>query len=82
MAQALKLKMTMDLDDITRAFDRMRAHFEAAPDDDPAKLAMAAFGEVDTEKHLPVVSDYANGVISVRCAPCPELQRIMDMVPA
>lgn len=81
MTQGLSVKTTANFGDVTRALERMLAHFEATPNDDPVKVAMIELGGIDAERHLPMVSDCADGVIAVRVTPSPELQRIMDMVP-
>ncbi|MBQ2263262.1 MAG: hypothetical protein II336_18110 [Loktanella sp.] len=67
--------------DALDAINRMAAHFETAPNDDPAKMAMAAFGEIDAEKHLIIEGGKEGGEYFVRTTLSPELQAICDMVP-
>lgn len=77
----LKIKVQMDIDGVTETIERMAQHFETAPDDDPAKQAMAAFGEIDPETHLVLDEKFEGGVLSIEVRLCPELQRIADMTP-
>lgn len=65
---------------IGKAVAAMAAHFEAAPEDDPAKRAMMDFGEIEPNRDLRVVSRFEDGVIRVTVSMRPELQTIADMV--
>lgn len=62
-------------------FERASSYFDAAPDDDPFKVAMAAFGEIDCDRDIQTKVDFHDGQVVVTVTPVPELQRIMDMVP-
>lgn len=61
--------------------DAMATYLDTAPDDDPAKVEMAAFGEIDTDKHFHTKVDFCAGQVVVTVTPVPELQRILDLVP-
>lgn len=61
--------------------EAMASYFTTARDDDPAKVAMAAFGEIDCERHIHTKVDFPGGQVVVTVTPVPELKRIMDLVP-
>lgn len=61
--------------------DAMAAYFDAAHDDDPVKVEMAAFGEIDIDRHFHTKVDFCAGQVVVTVTPVPELQRIMNLVP-
>lgn len=79
--QSLNIKIESNIDEITAFIERMSAHFDSAPDSDPAKRAMIEFGEIDTERHIAMNTDFADGSIVLTWTLRPELQRIADMVP-
>lgn len=81
MTDILSIKIDTNIEKITAAVERMAAHFDAAPDDDPAKRAMIEFGEIVTERHIEMQTEFERGRIVVTVALCPDLQRIADMVP-
>lgn len=61
--------------------EAMVSYFDSAPDDDPAKVEMSAFGEIDCDRHIDMTVDFLEGQVVVTVTPVPELQRIMDLVP-
>ncbi|WP_306150642.1 hypothetical protein [Roseovarius sp. MMSF_3281] len=76
----LSIQVKSNVDALARAVGAMQAHFEAAPDDDPAKCAMIAFGEIDAKRHIQTDARFEDGVCHVTLSMCPELQAIADMV--
>jgi hypothetical protein len=77
--------ISVNMDAVTAFANRveaMAAFFDAAPDDDPAKSEMANFGEIEVEKHFSFAFKKVDGELVAAVSVDPELQRIMDMVPA
>ena len=77
----MSIMLNTDVSNVTATIQRMADHFDAAPEDDPAKLAMLAFGEINTDRDLVFTSDYSEGAVTVTVSLSPALQRIADMVP-
>ena len=72
-------------DDVTSANEEIEAmaqHLECAPDHDPAKIAMLEFGEIDPEKNFNFDTRFVDGEIICTASASPDLQKIMDMIPA
>lgn len=63
------------------SINRMAQHFDTAPDTDPAKVAMAAFGEIEIGRDIVIESGKDEGGYFVRALLSPALQAICDMVP-
>lgn len=76
----LRVVIKTNVNDVVATVERMAAHFETAPDDDPAKQAMAAFGEIVAARDLVFTSECDGGLVEVTALLSPELQRIADMV--
>lgn len=81
MAEML-IGLVVNMDQVTAQIERMAQHFEQAPDGDAAKEAMAAFGEIDVDKHFVGTTEFSDGTVTCTFCLCPELQAIADMVPA
>lgn len=78
----LEIKINTDaVNALIGRVEAMAAYFEAAPDHDPVKAAMADFGEIDIDRDIAVSTGFKGGQIVVKVTAVPELQRIMDMVP-
>lgn len=77
----MSIKLSTNVSNVTATMHRMADYFEAAPEDDPAKRAMSAFGEINTDRDLVFTSDYSDGAVTVTVSLSPALQRIADMVP-
>ena len=82
MMAELGLKVTTNASEISALVERMAEHFDTAPDDDPAKVAMIEFGEIIAERDLSATSELTESGVVLTVALCPELQRIADMVSA
>jgi hypothetical protein len=76
-----KLCVTSNVEDVLTDIEKAAAYLASASVDDPIALAMAAFGEVDLEKHCTFQTNKVDGGFHVEVAAVPELQRIWDMVP-
>ena len=72
---------TAEISAFASRIERMAAYFKTAPADDPVKLAMAEFGEIEMGKDVVVKTTNLDGsfVMSVEIAP--SLQALMDTVP-
>lgn len=78
----LKIKVSSeDVDIFTAKVEAAAAYFERAPDDDPLKMEMAAFGEIDSDRDVTLTAEYGDGAFIVRVTPSPGLQSLLDMVP-
>lgn len=75
------IRCRIDTDVALDAINRMAHHFETAPDTDPAKVAMAAFGEIEIGRDIIVEGGKDEGGYLVRATLSPALQTICDMVP-
>ena len=78
---SLEIRIETNVDEVAAVIDRLAGHFETAADDDPARRAMAAFGEIDAACHLPMTTRYESDRVRVTFSLDPELQRIADMLP-
>ena len=78
----LKMKIKTNVHELAAKIEAMGLHLETAPEDDPAKIAMLAFGKIDPEAHFQYDTRSVDGEIICDVIAAPELQRIMDMIPA
>ena len=78
-----KLNITVkgEVDPLLAQIERASAYLDSAPDDDPIKQKMLAFGEINMDSHI-TLETKVNGLTAIVTATaCPELQAILDMVP-
>lgn len=78
---SLGIRIETNVDEVATVIGRLARHFKVAADDDPAKQAMLAFGEIDADRHLPVTTEFENGCLVVKVSIDPALRRIADMLP-
>lgn len=79
---ALKICISTNLDEIAAQVDRACAFFEAAQDDDPLKIEMARFGEIDFDRDVVSVTSVDGYSMTVHYSWRPELQSIFDKLDA
>lgn len=72
---------TTSVEAVLATINRAAEYLDAAPDDDPAKVAILAFGEIDVDRDFTTKVDFSRGQVVVTVTPVPELQRVLDMVP-
>lgn len=77
----LMFKVETNADALAKNVEEMTTHFAVAPDYDPAKVEMVAFGEIDIARHFSISVECIENVWRATLTPIPELQAIMDMVP-
>lgn len=78
----LTIKIVSNVDDVIAQVDALRAYMEAAAPDDPIACEIAAFGEIDGKKHLRLDTNHDGERITCDVIVSPELQHILDLVPA
>lgn len=71
-----------NLEGMVAQLQRAAEFFDAAPDDDPLKIEMAEFGEIDASRDMVLTSDFKGGNISVFFAWRSELRAIFDKLDA
>lgn len=80
--EKLTLKVVSNIEDVVAKVVAAQRYFEAAPDSDPLKQDMAAFGVIDIDRDMVQDVRCDGGRIVVDVSFAPDLQRLMDRVPA
>ncbi|MCF7725776.1 hypothetical protein [Sulfitobacter sp. M22] len=81
MAQSI-LKIETNLSEFSSAVKRLAEYIDTAPDDDPVKEAMLAYGAIDLEHDITQETSCVNGVTTITYGFKPAFQKLVDMVPA
>ena len=81
MAQVL-LEFRSNIDEFCSTVERLAEYLNTAPEGDPVKAIMLAYGELDLDRHITQEVSCLDGIVTLTFGFKRGLQAIVDMVPS